>query len=570
MRKIDAEDERRYITAVRDMIRHTAAGTKATDALEKAASAHSLTSAEVSLVAGAYNKSRTEHLLSKTADRQGPAGTFDIADAGAVVRKLYAPAKPVLEKAASELPEGDFSMSDFEPLLQKVAAAAVEPMPIPSVIQHRLQDLTKLRHLLQERLEKEASSSYIRFTEAVTELSRKMLRLPSDRLHKVAQLTINGYPDTGVKMLQLMQRMQPLLKVPQLQKTANTAMFPAEQPYLDIVKIHDLATSVARAQNALTTFKDMQKESGDFGVIAGADLTAMALDRLGTGAISADVPASIKEYVTQGRNQEGVSGAQLDVDIGNQVKALERRRNFFDLILNDKHLARYNFPDLVESYNDSVKSVPGAADQPSVLKQLMLQNIESGGIKDIYQVAQESGLQKNLEEIQKLRNADVTREREVADRSKESDKDRKFQASAAAKDRSFKAKTSSMELKVRQSLARNEFNQKADQADADRKFKASEGEAGRTQTADIKSQELAQRQQEAKDSKLEGKLGYDRQKALTMLRAQMDNSRELVINQPFEVEQADKQQRAARDLELLRRPPGADPTTMGENTPTES
>jgi hypothetical protein len=68
------------------------------------------------------------------------------------------------------------------------------------------------------------------------------------------------------------------------------------------------------------------------------------------------------------------------------------------LVLYDEDLRDYNYSDLVKAYNASVSTVPEAYDNPVILKNLMVRNIQSSGIKDPFEIGQELKIDKNLRE----------------------------------------------------------------------------------------------------------------------------------------------------------------------------
>ena len=63
----------------------------------------------------------------------------------------------------------------------------------------------------------------------------------------------------------------------------------------------------------------------------------------------------------------------------------------------------------MKAYNDSVQSVPEAFNKPSILKNLMVRNLQSSGIKDPFEMKQEMEISKQLRE------RDAAAERKVLD-----------------------------------------------------------------------------------------------------------------------------------------------------------
>ena len=93
----------------------------------------------------------------------------------------------------------------------------------------------------------------------------------------------------------------------------------------------------------------------------------------------------------------------VEPGVFNRLKELEARRTLMKLVLYDPELNSYDMPQLVKAYNQSVSTVPDAYKHDSVLKNLMLQNLETGGVKDPFQLKQEVEIGKNLAEMEKTR-----------------------------------------------------------------------------------------------------------------------------------------------------------------------
>ncbi|MHC4617947.1 MAG: hypothetical protein ACYTEQ_09360, partial [Planctomycetota bacterium] len=73
------------------------------------------------------------------------------------------------------------------------------------------------------------------------------------------------------------------------------------------------------------------------------------------------------------------------------------------LALYDPDLSQYAHRDLVKAYNESVMAVPSAHRNSPILKNLMVRNLESGGVKDMFELSQEVALGKALEQQEALR-----------------------------------------------------------------------------------------------------------------------------------------------------------------------
>ena len=61
----------------------------------------------------------------------------------------------------------------------------------------------------------------------------------------------------------------------------------------------------------------------------------------------------------------------------NRILALVARSQFLYLLLYDKDISQYPGEEVLNAYNQSVSMVPGAADSPEILRNLMLRNLQT-------------------------------------------------------------------------------------------------------------------------------------------------------------------------------------------------
>jgi hypothetical protein len=59
-------------------------------------------------------------------------------------------------------------------------------------------------------------------------------------------------------------------------------------------------------------------------------------------------------------------------------------------------LKNYAYQDLVTAYNDTISTIPEAHKNPGILKNLMVNSLQSSGLKDKFELKQELDIQQSL------------------------------------------------------------------------------------------------------------------------------------------------------------------------------
>lgn len=484
MQVIDEQDEALYLDSVRDIIEETRAGSDPTDALHKTAESRSLKPAEIRLVANAFNQSKACHIL-KSADASVRTSSFSLADPAVAIGKMFGGRDGTSQKEACRCPEGDFSRSDIIVSRIEKAASGEEEVRHVFSAQRAGKIVDGCRELLQkaaEQLSDAVAFDRDKFMTAVRKVVPDFKRLSERELKKTAQLIVNGYPRTGSQLLKVLEQSCGI-PFPAVQKTAHAAVFPPTSVFLKVEDIYGHARNLRRSMEAREM---LDKEAGKLlpEILSEGLAESIIPDRGLFGGVRKQLKGGDKEEQWKAED----TADALDAEFFNRLKELDRKKVFFDLILRDRDLRQYDFPDLVLAYNDTVAVVPEAADNPGVLKHLMTRFMESGGVKDVHEILQETELSSKIqrkgleqegeeragrEEKERKREAwrKRTQDKEVAEKDrKEKGKDRSQRAAEArarseqaGKDRELKGK----EMESREKLTRNEAQFKRELADAD-------------------------------------------------------------------------------------------------------
>ena len=382
MQKLSSKEETRLIKAVEEAVYETRSGLSPDDAIQKVAQKHDYTPPFIDVIVGAFNKSKAVHNLTNG------SGEFELASTPNVVNGIYG---EKTEKVACQVPKGKFSevaVMEDEQVLQKVAADSSfvkYASMTKSSIFGLLQKAATVQNAVGAKLHSNLGSSRIGFDKAVSTAVDTMRPMMKHELQKVAQALVNGYPRTGSKFVALLS--SKLGKdLPKLEKTAYAAVFPLQEPYVSIATAYEKASDIAQAENALRAFKKEAKDT-----FMQEFLANVAADAVGMGG------AVRSEFMEDPKELED----QLSPEFYNKLKSVDTRKNFMNLALYDKDLQKFNFNDLIDSFNAVSQVVPAASTKPIILRNLMLRNLETGGLKDPFELTSELGIGKLLSETDK-------------------------------------------------------------------------------------------------------------------------------------------------------------------------
>jgi hypothetical protein len=368
--------ENRVIGAVERAIELTNQGQSPNDAIAKVAAEQQLGPELIGRMAEAFNKSKSVAYLKQASADDRPKA-FELADTATIVARIYT---PVQKTAAVQPPQADFSAADLKPLyavpFEKAAQSLQgETIPVHSAAA-RLEKFSSFCTKVREHTRQQTLIARHEFNEVLKEAVERAQTLSDQAFEKVAQLVVNGYPQTG---RQLMQAVAEYARKPlaPLQKTASCAVFPAKEPYLTIARVYAAAQKYARAKYVEQA---LEKQAAVGGNLFSSFLGAMAAT----------------QAAESGKRPEARALDVIDPQVFNQLKELEAREALTHLMLYDPDLKRYELPKLVGAYNRAVSMAPEAFKNPAILKSMMVQDLETGGVKDPMTMRAEATMAKDL------------------------------------------------------------------------------------------------------------------------------------------------------------------------------
>lgn len=373
--------ENRIVSALETAIGLTNGGMDPNQALAKVAAEQQFGPEHIARMSEAFNKSKSVAFLKHAAPEER-ARAIPLADTNTVVQLVF---KPIEKVAAAQPPRLDLSAVDMQvPAFQKAAAEApAETIPVHSALA-RLEKYSSFCLKVREHTRQETLRARHNFNEALKEAVERMQPLSDGAFEKAAQLVINAQAQLGRQLMEAIANRARKPLAP-LQKTASCAIFPAREPYLSVAKVFAAAQKYARAKHVETV---LEKQAIVGGNLFSSFIGAMA----GTSALPKPEVRALDV---------------IDPQVFNQLKELEAREALTHLMLYDPDLKQYELPRLVGAYNRAVSVAPDAYKNPAVLKSMMVQDLESGGVKDPMTLRAEATMAKDLAQAQLLRNQRV-------------------------------------------------------------------------------------------------------------------------------------------------------------------
>jgi hypothetical protein len=420
MDQISRHEEQDLIGAVEQAIRLTHDDMSPTDAIMKIASDRQFGPEKIKRMAEAFNKSKSVHVF-KTAGEEDRAQPFELANADTVIQKIFSPEQKVA--SGFQLPEGDFTTIDFnfvDDFQKSAKEGGEEPLHISETdlkTIDRMAKQAKIEHAqfcdgMQEQLRMKVQEHKYDFEVTLDKIASYMQPLPDSAVQKIAQYVVNGYPTSGKGLLSLLAN-RSRREIPILEKTANAIVFQTREPYLSISQLYTSAEKMAAAEIEFDMFE--KKSAEPFMSSIAANTIANMLGGMGLN------PEEMSKVM--GSKKKSVSVEEdLDPTFYNRLKSHDAKRTFMTLALYDPDLKGYKQADLMRSYNSSVGSVPEAYNKPEILKNLMIRNLQSSGIKDPFELKQEAEISKALRESATAQEQKVLQEKVMLEARKEREK----------------------------------------------------------------------------------------------------------------------------------------------------
>lgn len=366
----------------------------ASKAVAKVASDMNLSPKEIKFVANAYNTSKS-FALGSTLDETSRPAEFDLAEPDSIIQDIY----PDMDKVASYdddtviLP--DLDAVENAPMLKKAASEFDKEFTnyTPSLSNHDkdvlLRKISKLENnfadtksVLCKALHKTASQNRERMKQAIHKAADEYIKYPDKNKEKVVRRILNGFePKISKIALETIEKLSGK-DVPKVQKTASHNIFPSDKIYQYIADMKDYAYKVRKTASL---YNDIQK-TGALGDVAEKATGAM----LPRGSLMDEFRSALGD-----RPREKTWKEEMPADHFVKLKALEARDAFMKALIKNPHLQEFSLPALQDAFNYTMETNPELVDKPQELANVMLHNINTQGIDDLYALQTKEGLSKS-------------------------------------------------------------------------------------------------------------------------------------------------------------------------------
>jgi hypothetical protein len=384
METLSKHDENNLIKATQRAISYTQQGMSANDAIQKVAEEEQYNPNFVDRMVQGFNKAKSVHMM-KEASPQTRADSFSLADAHQIISNIFQPVEKVasqdvqlpgdLSKTIGQPPNPPTPMekvaSEDAPLyekdgLDKMAVDALTPATFMRKYETHVDFMNKMVKIAQDEVAGHKQKMFGCFKEA----GETIQRMQPSEIQKVARLVINSYGEyMGNKMMKVLQR-ESGITIPEMNKTANSAVFPAHQPFGYIQDAFQHAHNMVDAE---CWVRHLEKEAG-----LATSFLANAAAELVTDPIT-DANKSGKD-----RDPDD----SLNADHYNRSKGLEAKRALYSMV-NSEEFAPYEHSEIVKAWNQLAQEHPKMLmTNPAGARTLMLQNLEGGGQRDLHEIAQ--------------------------------------------------------------------------------------------------------------------------------------------------------------------------------------
>jgi hypothetical protein len=396
MNVLPSNEQQRLVSATETAIKHTRNGMTPNEAIEKVAVDEGYSPEFISRMVQGFNKAKAVHRM-KEASAGNRHESFDLADTSKIVTNIYAPA----EKEASvdfSLPS-NLALADSKPVMEKTASLLNKVAHIKNPELTSASYSRALRHQADffGKLEKIAHTEVTchkeRFLRSIENICDYCRPMTNKELQKTARMAVNGYPGIGDKMMKIVaHKIRRDIPEGSLQKTASGIIFPAKEPFISMHNAYTSAQSMAEAE---VWHGHVEKEAAAGTQMLSRFLSQAAADRFGD--MHGTLPGASGVEGTAGDPNK--ADELLGSDYFNKMKALEAKRSLYDMMLTDDKFKGYKHNEMVGAWNSLAKSHPKLLTQnPAAASTLMLQQLETGGRRDLHEIEQAQKVEKNIEE----------------------------------------------------------------------------------------------------------------------------------------------------------------------------
>lgn len=362
------------LQAVSSAIQLTRKGDAPNAAIEKIARQEQLSPESIRRVVETFNRTKAASYLSKSASEDERSKDFPIADAKEVISAIFASHH---DKVASEAHAA--AMDSFkgrtvrdaaEPMQKCASTDTAFRIPNNLVVTDRSKvrsadQVLSLMHKIAHGLQTREAAAKLSLERSVESAAYKLRRMQTHEIQKMAQLLHNASPHYASPVLNLLEQWANVPMPKGLQKTAHAAVFPGRDIYIDL---QNIISSYGQYRNSSSERLGFEKHA--------AETMNPAMEM-----VDKVLPSNISERVRYTKDNANADDV-MDAATQNRLKAMESKRALYHLLLGDEHISKHPLGDVIKSYNLAVGINPDMASNPTLLRNTILRNLQTGGIDD--------------------------------------------------------------------------------------------------------------------------------------------------------------------------------------------
>jgi hypothetical protein len=387
MKTLSPTEQNKLISAVTDAIAFTKQGDTPNEALEKVARRENYTPNFIARMVEGFNKAKAVHIM-KEASADTRHHPFDLADTSVIVSNIYEEKQKEAKRSFS-LPPNLNTVDLLSPLFKEAKTKEVyrkDPELSASSYTRALTQQADFFGNMEKVAKFELNKHKYDFMKAIDKICDTCSYMLPKTLEKTARKAVNIYPEVGAKMMKIVSaRLNVPIADECLQKTASGYFPPAEEPFLSMQRAYESAHKLARAEQ---WHEQLQKE---------ANFVSDNLQRFLTASLANSVGDNKEKALFVQPTKEKTVGDALDPSYYNKIKALEAKRTLYSIINDNPNFKNYTHSQIVGAWNALADSHPVLlANSPAAASSLMLQQLETNGRKDLYEIGQAYKVEKDL------------------------------------------------------------------------------------------------------------------------------------------------------------------------------
>jgi len=414
MNKMTRRTEQDILNSLEKLVNNTRSGQDPQDSLVKIAKDKGYSIPIVQRMCESYNKSKTIHMLNKTASNDR-ANSFTLIDANKVIQQLM----QGQEKTAGFEASISYDFCDFasnvvhSKPMQKTASLkeiktirSTAPRSKDSVLNALMDKEASMRKTYERACSKE-NQLKIGIENTINDILDDTRADNDTSLQKIAQAIYNKYDTPGGKLMAVVYAKKGK-QMPRIEKTAYSTILPKTSPFLNIEKAVKQWGEYQQAR--------LQKEAFLGGIMKNTGASLM-------GSLGAETLEPITHKISNPENKKEV----LDASFKNKLKQLDVMDNFFTVYTKDDFLSKQPLDTVLKAYNNTLQIMPTITTAPNkeaIITALVKKQVAEGNNLEPTELAEYIKMENSLQDTEEkaLKNVllsnQITADRNMSNKQK--------------------------------------------------------------------------------------------------------------------------------------------------------